>query len=642
MKKIISITLISLILLSSCWKTEDLVTWDNKKDFLITVKNINELSKSSVLEKTWVIEWKEDIKLNSQWIWRISNIVVKEWDKVSAWETLVYLSDTTANYGINLERAGNMLEKMEINYDSTKISLDKQIFDIEIALEKLKSSYETAKINSLIDVSQARDNLENTDYTWMDTKSSLELQKLDNSISKMELDYNNLLSSNAETIEGYKSNVKKEQISQNLLIGDILQFSDKLFDISWLYSDDVDKFKDFLWTNNLLQKSQTRDLVLDLMQFRDNTLSVMDFSNLTEEKILEIVTSLDNWYVKVDKLLSSLERTINNSVVSVGQLSQSQIDSYWVSINAYQSQFSLNNSAFVAFKNAVSTFLKTYKNNESSISKQIDLLKKDKEIFIKNYSLWADSSQNTLSKIESSTTDTLKSLELQIKQTEETLSIAKKTKDITLKWLENSIRDAEISYDVSAKDYAKLTITSPIDWVISDIFVDEWQDVSPQTQILTIISDNASEVELSFKENELSYIKVWDEAFIKLADKTLTWSIYSISSVSDDSLNYKVLAVFSDKIQNLGWVVNVSIPVKTDSILLPIKYVKLVWTNKWVINLFDNWKILKKEVNLWKMYKENIEFISFVDWTRIDEKTTIVLTDVTNFDANKFKIKIEN
>lgn len=642
MKKIVSIILISLLLLSACSKTEEITVSSTKKDFLISVKNIGELSKSSSLEKTWVIEWKWDINLNSQWIWRIKNIVIKEWDKVSAWEPLVYLSDTTANYWINLERAWNLLEKMEINYDSTKINLDKQIFDLEIALEKLKSSFESAKINAKIDVEQARDNLENTDYTWMDTKSSLELQKLDNSIAKMELDYNNLLSSNLETVEWYKSNVKKEQISQNLLINDILQFSDKLLDISWLYTDDVDKFKDFLWTNDLLQKSKTRDLVLDLTNFRDSTLLKIDFSNLTEEKILDILSDLDIWYTKVDTLLSSLERTINNSVVSVWQLSQSQIDSYVASVNAYQSQFSLNNSSFVSFKNWATTFLKTYKNNEASLEKQLELLKKDKDIFIKNYKLWTSSTQNTLDKIETSTADSLKSLELQIKQTEESLETAKKTKEITLKSLENSIRDAEISYDVASKDYDKLIITSPISWIISDIFVDEWQDVSPQTQLLTIISDNASEVELSFKESELPYVKVWDEAYIKTDLKILTWSIYSISSVSDDSLNYKVLAVFSDKIQNLWWVVNVSIPVKTDSILIPIKYVKLLWTNKWLISLYDNWKVVKKEVNLWKMYKDNIEFLSFLDWTRFDENINIILTDMTNFDESKFEIKIEN
>jgi hypothetical protein len=74
------------------------------------------------------------------------------------------LDDTVANYNINLERATNTIEKMQITYDSTKVSLDKQIFDLEITLEKLNNSLDTLKTTSEIDISQAKDNLSSTDY----------------------------------------------------------------------------------------------------------------------------------------------------------------------------------------------------------------------------------------------------------------------------------------------------------------------------------------------------------------------------------------------------------------------------------------------------------------------------------------------
>jgi hypothetical protein len=54
---------------------------------------------------------------------------------------------------------------MQITYDSTKVSLDKQIFDLEIALEKLNNSLDTLKKTSSIDISQAKDNLSNTNYS---------------------------------------------------------------------------------------------------------------------------------------------------------------------------------------------------------------------------------------------------------------------------------------------------------------------------------------------------------------------------------------------------------------------------------------------------------------------------------------------
>jgi hypothetical protein len=202
------------------------------------------------------------------------------------------------------------------------------------------------------------------------------------------------------------------------------------------------------------------------------------------------------------------------------------------------------------------------------------------------------------------------------------------------------MKDAYIWQELAIKDYNKLNIKASIDGVIWDIFVDLWQDVANGTPILSIISDKASEVELYFKESELSYISVWDNVYAYFWEKSLTWTIYSVSSISDDSLNYKVLAVFNEKIQNLGWVIDVSIPVKSKSILIPIKNVNLIWTNKWIINILDNWKIVPKEILLGKMYKDNIEFLSFLDWTKLDDKIMIITSDTSNYDENKFNLKV--
>lgn len=642
MKKIILVLILWILTfsISSC-KKEEVVNVNTKKDFIINVKPFNSLWNDSFLEKSWKIEWKDDITLSSQATWRVWKVFVKEWDKVIAWQTLMSLNDTVANYGINIQKSSNLIEKMQINYDSTKVSLDKQIFDLEISLEKIKNSYELAKINSNIDISQAEDNLSNTDYSWMDTKSSLELQKMDNSISKMELDYNNTLLNNEEAVSNLKNNIKKEYLTQKMYIDDIINFWDKIFDVSWLYKWDAEDIEKFFWAKDTSLKIETENTLLSLINIRENTLKNMNFDDLNEEKILNYLSVIDSNYLIIDKFLSWLEKTINNSIVSVWQLSQSQIDLYVSTTNAYQTQFTVNNSTFIWFKNSATTFLKTYKNNEISLVKQIELLKKDRDIFVKNYDLGSTQSQNTLTKVISSSEDALKSLELQVKQTEESLRSAKQSRDLTLKWLENSLSDAYISNDLALKDYEKLTIKATIDWVIWDILVDVWQDILNWTPIVSITSDKASEVELYFKDLELSTISSWVNVYTTIANKTLTGSIYSISSVSDDSLNYKVLAIFNEKIQNLWGVIDVKIPVKSSSILIPIKNITLVWTNKWIVNIYDSWKIVKKEVLLWKMYKDNIEFISFLDWTKLDNNMLIIMNDVSNFDENKFNLKVE-
>ncbi|MDD3302891.1 MAG: HlyD family efflux transporter periplasmic adaptor subunit [Candidatus Gracilibacteria bacterium] len=640
MKKTLILLFLTLFIFS-CGKNNDTETNNGKKDFSIQTKNIKDFGNNSFLQKSGKIQGKNEITLSSQAIGRIGKIYVKEGDKVVAGQTLIVLNDTIANYGINLEKANNTIEKLKINYDSTKVSLNKQIFDSEIALEKLQNNLETLKKTSSIDISQAQDNLNSNDYSGMDTKSSLELQKLDNNITKSDLDYNNTLTNNKETIENYKNNIKKEYLTQKIFLNDITNFGDKLFNITGLYKDDAKMIEDYLGAKNQGLKSETIQELKTLYTIKENKLKNLSFDNLSDNDILNYINLIDTTYNQIDTFLTSLEKTLNNSIISVGQLNQTQVDSYITIVNTYESQLTVNNSSFTSFKNSATSFINTYKNNESSLQKQLELLKKDREIFLKNYDLGSTQSQNTLDKVISSSDDNIKSLELQIKQTEETIKTNEESRDLTLKGIENSLQDAYISKNVAAKDYNKLTISASIDGVIGEVIADEGQDVNSTTSLLTIISDKASEVELYFKENELSYINVGDSVFAQIGEKNLTGAIYSISSVSDDSLNYKVLAVFNEKIQNIGGVIDVKIPVKSNSILLPIEIVKLVGTNKGTINIYENGKIVQKEILLGKMYKNNIEFLSFLDGTKDTENIKIITTDTSNYDENKYNLKLE-
>jgi hypothetical protein len=74
------------------------------------------------------------------------------------------------------------LNKAKLNYENTQNQLNKQISDIKINLDNLK--------------------LDETN-----SKSSLELEKIDNSIKKIAIDYDNLKISNLQTISGFSSSL---------------------------------------------------------------------------------------------------------------------------------------------------------------------------------------------------------------------------------------------------------------------------------------------------------------------------------------------------------------------------------------------------------------------------------------------------
>gem|GEM_PF-1059661 len=143
----------------------------------------------------------QEIKLASQAMGRISFLNVKEGDKVKSGQIILALQDNIASYGINVERAQNTLEKVRISYDSTKINLDKQIFDSEINLERLQNNLQALKKNTELDIKNAQDTINDVSYGNLDSQSALQLQKIDNSISKSELDFQNKISADAETIE---------------------------------------------------------------------------------------------------------------------------------------------------------------------------------------------------------------------------------------------------------------------------------------------------------------------------------------------------------------------------------------------------------------------------------------------------------
>jgi len=108
------------------------------------------------------------------------------------------------------------------------LSLDKQVFDSEIAFEKLQTNYNNLKKTTELDISQAEENLENAKYQNMDSASALQLQKMDNAIAKLELDYDNSLVANKETIETFKITLRKEYNSLSIFLSDVVDFGDKL------------------------------------------------------------------------------------------------------------------------------------------------------------------------------------------------------------------------------------------------------------------------------------------------------------------------------------------------------------------------------------------------------------------------------
>lgn len=584
MKKILYILLLSLFLFS-CAENE-IITEKSSQDFFVEVKKIDDFSKSLNLEKTWKVSSSQDIKLTSQVSWRVGKIYVKEWEEVWKWDIIARLEDNIANYGLALERAQNALDKANINYESTENQLNKGISDLKINLDNLK-------------------------FDETNSKSSLELEKIDNSIKKLALDYENLKIQNVQVINGFKNSLWKDLTTFTTFIDDIIDFSDKLLWVTTKNKDENDLFEEFLWAKNISQKQVTENLLRDLISYKQNELSKVNYAFEWNSWFNSNLLIIENWYSLINSLLRNLEDTLDNSIPSIWSLSESDISGYKWNISSFWISFNWNNSWFVWLKNSINSFLDTYRNSEESLLKQIWLLESDKKIYVK----WLD---------------------IKLEIDESTLEEAIKNKELTLRQLDTIITDANISYKQALNNYNKLAITAPISWVVWEIFIDVWQEVWPGTPLFNLSNNSSNEIIISFSKDELAFIDVWNVANVEFDWNTYTWSIYSISNIADSNLKYISRISFTEWVNFIWDVVNVKIPFIANKKLLPINIIKIDSSWKWIINVLVDWKIEQRFIEIWKIYSDKIEILE-----DIDSELLIITTNVDNFDINKFTLKLK-
>ena len=571
--------------LSSCW--EELEEVSEKKDFLIETKNISEFDGKYTFEKTGKVWSNQDITLSSQVNWRISKILKKEWEYVNRWDVILYIEDNIANYGLNLESAKNNLEKAKLNYESTEVKLDKVIADVKRDIS-----------NSQID------------NEW--SSSSLELVKLENSIKKLALDYENKKIWNIEQIQWFKNSFNRDFTNFSIFLEDVIDFSDELLWVTTKNKDENDEFEDYLWRKDTQQLNNTKILLRDLIEYSKTEFNTVNFKFEWNNQFKQNIKIIESWYIKIDKLLVELDEVFDNSITSIWNLSEAQISGFKSQVSGFNSIHNANNSGFVSLENNLNSFIETYQNSEESLLKQIELLEQDKRIYIK-------------------------SLDYKIDVTSATLDEAVINKELTLKNLDIVITDANIWYKQALKQYWKLTIISPISWTISDILVDEWEEINTATKLLNVTNNKKWEVNISLTDNELKYVKVWMKVDVLVNDRIEKGSIVSISKTADTNLNYITTVSLVNNV-NLIWnIVIVKIPVIIEFVLLPINLIETIGWNKWQIKSFSWETINNSIVSLWKIWGNSIEILA--DY---DNNLNIITSEIKNYDANKYNLKLNN
>ena len=652
------------LLLSSCsskGEDEDVSTEVVKTDFFVETSLGEEFSGESFLKKTWRVSAKQDIEITANANARIWDITVKTGENVRIGRQLAKLEDNLWNFWINLQRGNNNIQRAQINYESQKIALDKQIFDAEINLENLQRSLATLRADSEKSIILAQDSVKNSQDVWNIEKLDIQIEKLDiqiekltNSIQQARLDYDIRIKSDQQTIDSFIANTQSQIRNIELVLNDSIEFGDQLLWVTEFNWRNNDEFDDYLWVNASTQKNAARILLTQLIGIEESDIlsqywEDLKQSTLDEDEFQEVLDNIESIYVDIEVFLNDLEITINNSITSIWSLSQAQLDAFSNSVNGLQSQLQWSFSGFTSFTVNIETFLATYRDNQDSLLRSINLqeqdidvlqkdiksLAKDRDILQRNIDSGELSAETGLERTKISIDDNIASLQTQIKAAWNTLSNAIKNKEVTLRSLQNAIEDARISYAASAKDFSKLTVESPINGIISEILVDEWQEVFSGTPLFQVVSNAAPEVEISFSSGERSLIREWQEVFVTIGDERLRGSISSISDIADENLNYKATVVFTSGTTLIGNLVSVEIPTETGKMLIPLNIITTQWWEIGTVKTLSGATFSDVRVRMGEVFWEYVEIVSCAK-NCVD--LNIVTNDISNYDENKFKI----
>ena len=436
--------------------------------------------------------------------------------------------------------------------------------------------------------------------------------KIENTIKKLALDYDNLKIWNLEQIQWFKNSFNRDLSNFSIFVEDVTDFSDELL---WITQDNKDKnddFEDYLGRKNTQQLNDTKELLKQLINYKELKLINVNFDFEWTSNFNNNIIIISEWYEIIDSLLVELDDVFDNSITSIWNLSNAELSWFKTQVSWYNTIFNGNNSWFVWLKNGLNSFLETYKNWEESLLKQIELLEQDKRIFIK-------------------------SLDYKIDVTKATLEEALINKHLTLKNLNIVITDSRIWYKQALKQYNKLNIVAPISWIISNISVDIGQEINMGSPVVSIVNNSDNLVEIWFTKQELNFVSINDKAYINYAWDIFEWYIYSISQTADANLKYKWKVKIKDKVNLLGSIVSVTIPVKVPNKLIPVNVVKIWSNNRGSINTLSWGLILIKDINLGTIYNDQIEIVE-----ENLENYTVILNYVDNYDSEKFNLKIND
>ena len=494
--------------------------------------SLSEISQQLKLEKTATIASSQDILVTSQANGKVAKIPHNEGDKIKAGETIVSLSDTIANYKIQVDSAKNALDRAVLTRRQTELTINQQIEQAKNALDTAKEALWNAEKGAELAIKQAKIWVTNADNQIETLKTSFLSQK------------NTVIN----------------------VINSLLDTADGLLGVTDYYEEKLDKSIDvYLGAKDVQLKNQAKEELKALYTLRDEIKNLKDIPE-TNEELLTNTLKLDEAFQKTLAFAKTMEQVMENSIASQGSLSQAMIDNYKSSFQSIQYGSTIQARA------GLTTYLSIV---NSQLSNSGTLSQESADITLKNAAL---SAKNNLFQAETA-----------VKNAETAYNTVTENKDLQLQLLSNAISDARLAYERALTQYNRLQISSPIDGVIEQIMVTEGQEIWAWTQVFRVSWTKKQEIEVYLTSEEYQYIKSDLPVEVEYQNTLLSGTIKSLSSVADKNNLYRATIQLEADIPLLGDIAKINFPIiLQENTILPLEQVKILNSNEGEIAIREN------------------------------------------------------
>ena len=549
-----------------------------KTEFTIQTTTIDQIDSSISLEKPGTILSSQDITVAAQANGKVSRIAFKEGNQVKGWDQIVYLSDTVASYELQVQRAKNNLDRALLTREQTENSLKQQLDQAENSYKTALQSFEAAQVSAENTVKQANMGVTSAD----------------------------------DQISALRKQFQPQKLALLSLLNSVIESSDKWLWVTTYYDDLKTGFEIYIWAKDQNQKNQTEQALRDLYTLKES-ITKLPSSPKTDEELKNAVHQIDAAYTQIEDFAGMMIQLMKNSISSVGTLDQATIDATIRNFESIQAGQALIGSKvnFISYLNQVDAQLSG------------------------SGTLAQDSAKITYEDALSRSKNTLFTSEIAVKNAKVNYETLLANNPVQLRLLDNAIVDAKIAYESALTQYNKLVVRTPVSGIIGEILVSEGQDVAVGNPVFKVSGLKKHQIEVHVTANEYKYLQQDKPVSVTYQGQSLTGAISAISTVADKTNLFKVTIELDSDLELVGDVAKVNFPILfAPHTLLPLERVKILEDNLAAVPVMSGGTLAEKLVKIKTIWGN---FIELEEPFPADQ--TIVTTDMSSFDENKYVIK---